>query len=218
MSLINIREKLFSIFVALILSAALIEFIPYISGALPEDEVKPLLVINSIDFHKKMPAKEKRVKKKKPKKIKHKKISKKIDEKISKKPKGIVKKKQMVKPIEKKFSTKNKKVEKIVKTQDDEIPTPEPIYRVTEKPYFLREGELIYPEDMKRLGKTGIVIVDALIDRKGKVRKTTIYKSAGKSFNEAAINAIKNSLFVPGKISGKPVAVLYRLSMKFNLL
>ncbi|MFV1983822.1 MAG: energy transducer TonB, partial [Thiohalomonadales bacterium] len=124
----------------------------------------------------------------------------------------------IVKPIDKKFSTKKKEIKKFVLSQEYEIPEPEPIYRVTEKPYFLREGELIYPEDMKRLGKTAIVVVDALIDRKGKVRKTTIYKSAGKSFNDAAINAIKGSLFVPGKIAGKPVAVLYRLSMKFNLL
>jgi len=208
--------KIIILISGLVISAALIEFIPYISGSMREDEVKPMLVINSIDFHKKIISKEKKIKKSKP--IKKKKTVKKKPKKIKKPQKKIVKKQKIVKPIDKKFSTKKKEIKKFVMSKEYEIPVPEPIYRVTEKPYFLREGELIYPEDMKRLGKTAIVVVDALIDRKGKVRKTTIYKSAGKSFNDAAINAIKGSLFVPGKIEGKPVAVLYRLSMKFNLL
>lgn len=207
--------KLVSVISGLLLSAALIIFIPYLSGSMQEDEIIPMLVINSIDFHKEIIQQKKELKKKqkivkkKPKKAKN---------KIKKAQRKVVKKKQVIKPIEKNFSTKKKQVEKLVQAEDEEIPEPEPIYRITEKPYFLKAIKPIYPTDMYDLGKTAVVTVDALIDRKGKVRKTTIYKSAGKSFDDAAITAVKESIFVPGKIGGKPVAVMYRMKINFDII
>lgn len=219
MSLNNLSSKLLTVIVGLTISAVLILAIPFISGSMQEDEVIPMLVINSINFHKKIIIEKKKVPKPKQKVIdKLKKTVKKRSKKVKKIIKKLAKQKKVVKPIEKNFSTRHKKPEKVVKTQEDEIPIPEPIYRVTEKPRFLRAIIPTFPYDMQRLGKAAVVTVDALIDRKGKVRKTTIYKSAGKSFDDAAITAIKKSVFIPGKIDGKPVAVLYRMKIKFNLI
>jgi len=215
MTLNKYISKAISLILGFSLSIALIIFIPYLSGSIHDDEVNPVLVINSIDFYKKTTLKKKELKKK-PKIVKKK--PKKVTKKIKKQQKRIVKKQEIIKPVEKKFSTKKKQVEKELKSQEDEFPTPEPIYRVTERPYILKAIEPKYPPDMHRLGKTAVVTVDALIDRRGKVRRTTIYKSAGKSFDAAAMNAIKKSVFEPGKVNGKPVAVLYRMKIKFNLI
>jgi TonB family protein len=213
------KNKNISLVLSLVLgisfSVVLFLFVPFISGTLQEEEVVPMLVINSIEFTKTEIPDKNKVVKEKPKTVK--KIVKKPIKKIKKAKKKILAKKKVIEPIEKNFSTNKKKVTESVKHEDEVIPIPEPIYRVTEKPQMLRKGELIYPEDMKRLGLTAIVIIDALIDHKGKVRKTSIYKSAGKSFNDAAINAVNNTIFIPGKIAGKPVAVLFRLPMKFYL-
>ncbi len=214
----NYLSKLLSLSIAVFLVAILILSVPFISGTIKDDDITPMLVVNSIDFSKKIIIKKQKIKKT-PKKIPKKKlksVKKPINKpkKIIKKP--ILKKKRMV-PVEKNFSTKNKRVEKIAKNNDEQLPVPEPLYRVTEKPRLLRQGIKKYPEDMKQLGITATVIIDALIDRHGKVRKTTVFKSAGKSFNDAAIQAIKDSVFIPGKIAGKPVAVLFRLPIKFNL-
>ncbi len=206
---------LLSLSIGVCLAVALILFVPFIAGSSKDDDIKPMLVVNSIDFSKKII-----VKKKKPKKIIIKKKAKPV-KKRPKKPKKIIKKtivnKKRVMPIEKNFSTNNKIIKKVLENNTEQLPVPEPLYRVTEKPRLLRQGVKVYPEDMKRLGITATVIIDALIDRQGKVRKTTVFKSAGKSFNDAAIAAIKDSVFIPGKIAGKPVAVLFRLPIKFNL-
>ncbi len=210
----NYISGLLALSVGVCLAIALILFVPFISGTMYDDKITPMLVVNSIDFSEKIILKNKEIKKPilkkklKPKRIKE------LPKKQKKIKKKIIKQKKIIAEIEKNFSTKNKK---ILKNNVEQFPVPEPIYRVTEKPRLLRQGVKIYPEDMKRLGITATVIIDALIDRQGKVRNTTVFKSAGKSFDDAAITAIKDSIFIPGKISGKPVAVLFRLPIKFNL-
>ena len=192
-------------------------FVPVLSGVMKEDNLKPVMVFNSINLYKKTIVPVKKVLKKPKQKIKKliKKITKQKPVKTKQEKKKIVKKKKVV---DKLFATKNQKVEKIPeKVQVEALPVPEPIYNVDKKPQLLLGVTPVFPEDMKVLGETAVVKVDALIDRYGKVRKATIYKSAGKSFNDAAIKAVMASLFTPASVAGKPCAVVYRMSIKFNL-
>ncbi len=206
-----------SVVMGLGITALLFFLIPYISGTRHEAEQKPVMVFNSINLYKKVidsPKKPRLKKKPIPKKPKKKNILKK-PEKIKKRNQKVVKKK---KSVDKLFATQNQKIEKSQELSGlEELPVAEPIYRVSEKPHFLLQAKLKFPEDMRALGKTAVVLVDVLIDSHGKVRKVTIFKSAGKSFDEAAIRAIKDSVFTPGKIAGKPCAVILRLPMRFNL-
>ena len=106
----------------------------------------------------------------------------------------------------------------IYNAEDNSLPQPMPMFRLTETPRFLHKATPVYPENMKVIGKTGVVKLSALIDKTGKVRKVTIIKSAGDAFDLAAVNAIKRSTFIPAKIHGRPVAVLLKVPVRFMLM
>jgi TonB family protein len=206
-----------SVIIGIGFTVSLFLFIPFISGITNENTQKPVLVFNSINLYKNIIVPIKRINKKPKPKIKKqkKKVLKKKPKIIKKENKTVVKKKKI---LDKLFATKDQKIEKIPeKPQIEEFPIPERIYNVDKKPQLLLGVQPIFPKDMKVLGKTAVVKVDALIDRYGKVRRAIIYKSAGKSFNDAAIKAVMASLFTPANIGGKPCAVVYRMSIKFNL-
>ena len=109
-----------------------------------------------------------------------------------------------------------------VETTDAEVdenalPTPAPIFEVTSLPRFVHQVQPIYPPDMRAQNREARIKVEALIDSKGVVRQVRIIKSAGDSFDQAALLAIKSSTFTPGDINGKPVAVLYRIPVIFKI-
>lgn len=217
LTLSEINSTSLSLITGLMITVSLFLSVPFISGLMNEDEQEPVLVFNSINLYKKIITPVKNQKKKPKPKVKKpkKKIVKKIPKKIKKEIKKVVKKKKI---LDNKFATKKQKIEKVVeKIQPEELPVAEPIYRVSEKPHFLLQANLEYPSDMKVMGKMAVVLLDVLIDRFGKVRKVTVFKSAGKSFDDAAIKAVMASAFTPGNIAGKPCAVILRLPMRFNL-
>lgn len=98
------------------------------------------------------------------------------------------------------------------------LPTPVPYFKLSDLPRFIHQETPVYPEDMRASGITGIVEVVVLLDKTGKVRQITILKSAGESFDQAAINAINASTFVPARVDGKPVSALLKMPVKFKLL
>jgi len=102
-------------------------------------------------------------------------------------------------------------------SEEDILPTPTPIFQLTSMPRMIHRETPVYPAVMRAQGKEGKVKLEVLIDSKGKIRKVTVIKSAGKAFDQAAIAAISNSSFTPGNIDGKPVAVLLRLPVNFRL-
>jgi len=104
------------------------------------------------------------------------------------------------------------------KSAKNALPTPVPIFQLTQAPRFLHREEPVYPEVMRARGISGVVRLEALIDKEGRVRRVNILKSAGEQFDMAARNAVLASTFYPAKIDSEPVAVLLRLPVKFGLL
>lgn len=98
------------------------------------------------------------------------------------------------------------------------LPTPVPFFKITNAPRFLHRETPVYPDAMRAVGVSGVVKLEALIDKQGRVRQVTILTSAGKQFDEAATHAIMASSFYPAEVDKKPVAVLLRLPVKFELL
>ncbi len=152
--------------------------------------------------------------------------------KPKKQPKPV--KKEAIKPVEKIALNPVKKVEpeakhtkevlpdpviekKLETVTEEALPTPVPIFQLSDMPQYLHKETPVYPPDMRTLGKTATVKLEAYIDKKGKVRRVTIIESAGKEFDQAAKKAIWASTFSPAKSNGKAVAVLLRLPVKFNL-
>jgi len=103
-------------------------------------------------------------------------------------------------------------------SEPSSLPPPVPFYKLSDLPRFTHRETPVYPENMRASGKKGTVELIVLIDKTGKVRKITILKSAGDSFDQAAIDAIKASTFMPAKVEGKPVTALLKMPVKFKLL
>lgn len=105
----------------------------------------------------------------------------------------------------------------LIEPAEDALPNPVPIFKLTQAPRFLHREVPVYPETMRNQGISGVVKLEALIDKQGRVRKVNILKSAGKHFDDAAKRAILASSFYPAEVENEPVAVLLRLPVKFDL-
>lgn len=79
------------------------------------------------------------------------------------------------------------------------------------------QNKIIYPEIAKRAGVEGKVYVKAFVDEKGNVTKVEIQKGLGAGLDEAAMKAVKETKFKPGKQRGKPVKVQVSIPIVFKL-
>ncbi len=77
--------------------------------------------------------------------------------------------------------------------------------------------KVVYPEIAQKAGVEGKVYLLAFIDENGNVEDVKVIKGIGAGCDEAAINAVKASKFIPGKSKGKPVKVKMSLQFKFKL-
>jgi len=100
---------------------------------------------------------------------------------------------------------------------EDVLPVPAPIFKLTSMPRIIHQSPLIYPPMMREQGAEAQVTLGILLDLKGKVRKITVIKSGGEAFDNAAIESMRASSFLPGNINGKPVAVLLKKKIRFRL-
>jgi TonB family protein len=74
-----------------------------------------------------------------------------------------------------------------------------------------------YTEIAKAVRKEGIVIVQAVIDRNGEVRDVKVLKGLGFGLDESATDAVKKWKFKPGTLNGKPVDVIFTLTVRFQI-
>lgn len=88
---------------------------------------------------------------------------------------------------------------------------------VTKFPKVVKEFKSQYPAEAKKAGVDGPVVLDVLIDAKGKVRKVTIVKGPGYGLNESAIEALKQFEFFPAQKGANSVAVKIRYTYRFKL-
>ncbi|MFZ0455316.1 MAG: energy transducer TonB [Ignavibacteriaceae bacterium] len=79
------------------------------------------------------------------------------------------------------------------------------------------QSKIVYPEIAKRAGVEGKVYVKAFVDEKGNVIKVEVQKGIGAGCDEAAMKAVKETKFKPGKQRGKPVKVQVSIPVVFRL-
>ncbi len=79
------------------------------------------------------------------------------------------------------------------------------------------QSKIKYPEKAKQEGVQGKVYIVAYIDENGDVTDTKIIKGIGAGCDEAAIDAIKQTKFTPGKQRGKPVKTQVSIPIVFKL-
>jgi protein TonB len=79
------------------------------------------------------------------------------------------------------------------------------------------QKKIIYPEFAKRAGIHGKVFITAFIDENGVVKRAELLKGIGAGCDEAAIDAIMQTQFKPGKQRGRPVKVQISIPIQFTL-
>ena len=97
-------------------------------------------------------------------------------------------------------------------------------YTPYEKPPIPKGGfgalrrNLVYPQEARRQGIEGKVILQVLINESGKAEDARVIKSLGTECDIAAVNAAKKTKWEPAENKGKPVKVWIAIPMIFRLL
>ncbi|MGK9477607.1 energy transducer TonB [Melioribacter sp. OK-6-Me] len=79
------------------------------------------------------------------------------------------------------------------------------------------QKRIIYPEIAKRAGVQGRVYIKAFVDENGNVVKAEVIKGIGAGCDEAAVKAVTETKFKPGRQRGKPVKVQVSIPVVFKL-
>ena len=74
-----------------------------------------------------------------------------------------------------------------------------------------------YPENVKKLGIEGTVILNAIIDKNGNVGKVEVKKSLYPALDNEAVKALKQWKFTPAKNDNKPISVWITMPFEFSL-
>jgi protein TonB len=79
------------------------------------------------------------------------------------------------------------------------------------------QKKIVYPEIAKRAGVQGRVYIKAFVDENGNVVKAEVIKGIGAGCDEAAVKAVMETKFKPGRQRGKPVKVQVSIPVVFKL-
>jgi periplasmic protein TonB len=74
-----------------------------------------------------------------------------------------------------------------------------------------------YTEIARKARIQGVVIVEAIIDKEGNVTNVKVLKGLPMGLDQSAVDAVKEWKFQPATLNGKPVAVIYNLTINFQL-
>lgn len=84
-------------------------------------------------------------------------------------------------------------------------------------PELIQKTAPRYPEEAKLYRVSGVVVVEALIDESGTVKRTRVVKGLPFGLSEAASEAVASWRFKPATMDGEPVRVAYNVTVEFNL-
>lgn len=93
-----------------------------------------------------------------------------------------------------------------------------PLFSVTRMPSFKVQIKPEYPEEARRLGIEGVVLLEVAISSEGKVLDVAIIDDPGFGLGESARSAILRSEFEPAMSESTPVAVRVRIPVRFRLV
>ena len=84
-----------------------------------------------------------------------------------------------------------------------------------EPPVPVRTVAPEYPNELRRDGVSGLVMVKCSIDEQGNVTGTEVEKSSNAAFEKPAVEAVKKWKFKPAKQDGAPVTIKVSIPIKF---
>ena len=101
---------------------------------------------------------------------------------------------------------------------DEDFPEPDKFIVIDQPPEMIYEHMPEYPRMARKMGISGTVWVQALVDREGNVREARVAKSSDfASLDEAAVRAAYKNTYRPAIRDGNPVACWVSYQVKFEL-
>ena len=98
---------------------------------------------------------------------------------------------------------------------------PEPVYRVTgqslTEPSILREVKPDYAVEAMRGKIEGIVALEAIVERDGRVGVVRVIRALDPGLDQKAIEAVRQWRFTPGSREGRAVPVLVNIELTFKI-
>lgn len=85
------------------------------------------------------------------------------------------------------------------------------------KPVRTGGADPLYTEAARRTGTQGVVIVEATIDRTGRVLEARVLRGLPFGLSESALSAVESWRFEPSTLNGRPINVRYRVVVNFSL-
>ena len=83
-------------------------------------------------------------------------------------------------------------------------------------PKVIKKVEPDYPEEARKEGIEGVVILESTTDKYGVVQEVKILRSIP-ALDQAAIDAVKQWIFEPMVIDGEPIGVIFTVTCQFRL-
>lgn len=74
-----------------------------------------------------------------------------------------------------------------------------------------------YPQIALRARTQGDVVLQAVIDERGRVSDVRVLRGLPMGLDQAAVDTVQDWTFEPAKLNGRPVKVYYTLTVKFQL-
>lgn len=129
--------------------------------------------------------------------------------------------KQVEKVVPEKVEPK-KEVEKVELEEKKVEPTaaqaPQKGARSEAKPDYLKNDPPVYPQLARSRGWEGVVLLDALVSREGRVKNITLTKSSGhRILDQAAMRAVKKWKFLPARLGNLSLESNVRIPVRFTL-
>lgn len=115
--------------------------------------------------------------------------------------------------------------EGVVEEKEETIPVSQKVVSISPKdvvqearPIYRRNPPPEYPKLARKRGYQGTVILEVLVDRKGRAADLRILTSTGYSIlDRVAMESVKNWLFEPGMRENKKVEMWVRVPIRFQL-
>jgi protein TonB len=85
------------------------------------------------------------------------------------------------------------------------------------KPFFTSQVFPQYPENARLRGIQGVVVVDYIIGKDGRVREVRVLQDPNPELTKVAVAAIKRWRVKPMVVDGEAVEVIHKLSIIFEL-
>ncbi len=102
---------------------------------------------------------------------------------------------------------------------DEDKAADEPVYALSDgvtPPRVLKQVNPQYSTGARGVRVKGSILIETVVSSRGTPVKTHVVRGLDKEIDAAAVDAVKQWVFAPGKKDGKPVAVSVQIEIQFH--